>query len=385
MDKTKRDAVLGVVFFGGLTLLLVATATLGSFSIGIPRTETLYFPDAGGLRKGDPVLVLGTRYGQVLGIGMDLGHPTHRIKVEVQLIAPLQFRADASFRISDANMLGGKQLEIDPGQDQDSTWPLNKNKHGETHGNPFNQIARQFEGDDLRQALEGVNTFFKTLNEEEGTIQKLVNETALYDKVIKFIDSLQKTADALAIEDGVAGKLIHSKQMGDNVDRIIKNIDEIVAKVNSGHGPLGAIIHDEKIEQDVKSIIDDVAKLTKDTREGKGTLGLLMSDEATRTNVKNLIDDLAEVAQKANDPNAGLLGGLISDPEMLADGRKILDDLAFLTDEVRKGEGVLGKLIQDKEMGERLDRMLTQVIRAIEDAREAAPVSTFFQVFAGAF
>ncbi len=52
---------------------------------------------------------------------------------------------------------------------------------------------------------------------------------------------------------------------------------------------------------------------------------------------------------------------------------------------MRKGEGVLGKLIQDKEMGERLDRMLTQVIRAIEDAREAAPVSTFFQVFAGAF
>ncbi len=52
---------------------------------------------------------------------------------------------------------------------------------------------------------------------------------------------------------------------------------------------------------------------------------------------------------------------------------------------MRNGDGVLAKLINDKEMGERLDRVFGQVIRAIEDAREAAPVSTFFQVFSGAF
>ena len=70
---------------------------------------------------------------------------------------------------------------------------------------------------------------------------------------------------------------------------------------------------------------------------------------------------------------------------MLADGRKILGDLAAITDDLRSGKGALGKLISDEEMGRKLDRMFTQVIRAIEDAREAAPVSTFFQVFSGAF
>ena len=115
------------------------------------------------------------------------------------------------------------------------------------------------------------------------------------------------------------------------------------------------------------------------------SVSLLLSDEEIRDKMKSVINELADITTKANDPKSGLLGALLSDPEMLADGRKILDDLAFLTDEVRKGDSVLGKLITDKEMGERLDRMFGQVIRAIEDAREAAPVSTFFQVFSGAF
>ena len=53
MDKVKRDAVLGFVFFCGLTLLLVATATLGNFSIGPQQEDMLLFPHGGGLRKGD--------------------------------------------------------------------------------------------------------------------------------------------------------------------------------------------------------------------------------------------------------------------------------------------------------------------------------------------
>ncbi|MHC4513621.1 MAG: MlaD family protein [Planctomycetota bacterium] len=385
MDKVKRDAVLGLVFFCGLTLLLVATATLGNFSIDQRQEETLFFPNAGGLRKGDPVLVLGTRYGQVLDIGVDQRHPTHRVKVLVQFEGDVEFRRDAKFQISDANMLGGKQLEIDPGQDMSAMWPTDDLKLGETRGNPLVTIGRQFDDDQLREAIGGINEFFKTLNEDGGSVQKLLTETDLYDKAIKFLDSLQKTADALATTEGVAGKLIHDQQMGHNVDRIIKNFDEVVAKVNSGHGPLGAIIHDEKMEQDIKAIADDVAKIAKDTREGKGTLGLLVSDEETRTKVKSIVDDLSEIAGKAKDPKAGLFGALMSDQKLLEDGRKILDDLAFLTDEVRKGESVLGKLMTDEEMGERLDRMFGQVIRAIEDAREAAPVSTFFQVFAGAF
>ena len=42
-------------------------------------------------------------------------------------------------------------------------------------------------------------------------------------------------------------------------------------------------------------------------------------------------------------------------------------------------------VLNDEDMGRRLDSMIRQITRAIEDAREAAPVGTFFQVFSSAF
>ena len=48
-------------------------------------------------------------------------------------------------------------------------------------------------------------------------------------------------------------------------------------------------------------------------------------------------------------------------------------------------EGALGILINDKHVGTRLRRIFTQVSRALEDAREAAPISSFVQVLLGVF
>jgi hypothetical protein len=46
---------------------------------------------------------------------------------------------------------------------------------------------------------------------------------------------------------------------------------------------------------------------------------------------------------------------------------------------------MLGMLINDKDIGTRFRRILTQVSRALEDAREAAPIGNFVQVLLGSF
>ena len=86
-----------------------------------------------------------------------------------------------------------------------------------------------------------------------------------------------------------------------------------------------------------------------------------------------------------NNKDAGLLGALLNDRQLLTGARKIFDDLTKITDDINSGKGALGRLINDEEMGRRLDSMLRQVTRAVDDAREAAPIGTFFQVFSGAF
>jgi hypothetical protein len=52
---------------------------------------------------------------------------------------------------------------------------------------------------------------------------------------------------------------------------------------------------------------------------------------------------------------------------------------------VTGGNGLLAKLLNDERMADQFGRILNQISRAIEDARESAPLGTFFQVLSGAF
>ena len=49
------------------------------------------------------------------------------------------------------------------------------------------------------------------------------------------------------------------------------------------------------------------------------------------------------------------------------------------------GEGNLGRLIMDDTLVTKLERAVTDFSATLEDAREAAPIGTFFQVFGGLF
>lgn len=101
--------------------------------------------------------------------------------------------------------------------------------------------------------------------------------------------------------------------------------------------------------------------------------------------MRRIVDDVTEITTAAKDPTKGLIGALLGDSKLLDDGRAFVAGLREIVDKVNNGEGMLAKLINDEEMGRRLGQILGQVQRAIEDAREAAPVGTFFQVLTGFF
>ena len=70
---------------------------------------------------------------------------------------------------------------------------------------------------------------------------------------------------------------------------------------------------------------------------------------------------------------------------MREDGARILANLGETTDHLNSGRGLLGKLINDEEFAAKFERLVDQFSRAVEDAREAAPVGTFFQVLSAPF
>jgi hypothetical protein len=72
---------------------------------------------------------------------------------------------------------------------------------------------------------------------------------------------------------------------------------------------------------------------------------------------------------------------------MLTDLRTTLGHIGEITGKINDpgSPGLLSKLINDPILGQQLDRLFSQVTGALEDAREAAPMGTFFQVLAGPF
>ena len=65
MERTRRDTLLGLVFFGTLAFLLWATVNLTDMSLaGVPPL-VVYFPDAGSAEAGTNVMVLGKKVGKV--------------------------------------------------------------------------------------------------------------------------------------------------------------------------------------------------------------------------------------------------------------------------------------------------------------------------------
>ena len=83
MQRNQRDTLLGVMFFGTLGFLLWATVNLTDLSLASATPLNVWFPDAGGIRVGDPVLVLGKRIGKVMDVQFHRERPRHRIEVPV--------------------------------------------------------------------------------------------------------------------------------------------------------------------------------------------------------------------------------------------------------------------------------------------------------------
>ena len=120
-------------------------------------------------------------------------------------------------------------------------------------------------------------------------------------------------------------------------------------------------------------------------KAGKGVAGRLFQDEELGHRFGEMVADLATLMRKANDPDAGALGAITSDPTMAGDLKIAIANVKDVTEYLTRKDTLWGAIANDPDVGARFRRIMTQVSRAIEDAREAAPIGNFVQVLLGAF
>ncbi|MDA1260026.1 MAG: MlaD family protein [Planctomycetota bacterium] len=366
-SSSRRDFLLGLVFFGALALLLYYTIVLTGFSLQEKTQLTAWFPDARGLKEGDVVHVAGRPTGTVREVALDYDRPPdRRISVEMEFEEAPRLRQGYSLRIAEFSALGGRVVEIEPGVP--GTAPI--------------APGAELIGVTSPPALE--------------MLRELVEENR--EDLRAAIGNLRKVTDDITSGKGILGALVNDEGMRGDLERALADVRGLIDDVRAGKGALGALISDEATRdrlialiEDTGAAMTDVREIARMAKEGEGLIGALLKDPQMKDDAARLLENLEITSERlrvfTDDAAAGkgLIGALLKDDELAANASSFLENLAEVSRRLKDGEGSLGRLLAQEEAYEELLKALKTLNAQLEDAREAQPVSTFAGMLFGSF
>ncbi|MEI6891326.1 MAG: MlaD family protein [Pontiella sp.] len=165
------------------------------------------------------------------------------------------------------------------------------------------------------------------------------------------VEGLQDMIDSVAAGEGTLGKLLKDETMYENMVMITEDIKRIVGKVKRGEGTVGKLLTDETVYNDAVEMVAILRTISNRLVSGEGTLGKLLYADAT------LYDNM--------------------EATMVA--------VREITESINNGEGTMGLLVRDAKLYTEATFLLEDVRAAVDDLREASPISSFGSVLFGAF
>lgn len=389
MNRIRRDTLLGLVFFGSLAFLLWATINLTDLAVDKERLRVA-FAQAGSCEVGTNVMVLGKKIGKVGEIELLYGND-RPIVMTLLLREKIPMTNDYQIVIKDQGVLGGKQVYIDPGRGATSV-PLEGTLFdGLVEPGAFEQIGNIAKGEGkvgllLERALDQIGDFFANMNNPETTIGRLVTRRELHDSVLSATEKLNRIFQAVVDGEGTVGHLVMNETTKENMRGFVADLRSIGQRLMAtDQGVLGVLLNDRETANNFRSIFANVDLLIAEARDGKGIAGRLLRDDELARRFANIVGNLDSLLANLNNPDAGLFGAALADPQTAKDFKTTIANLRIVTDEMTRQDSLLGMLLTDKELGARFRRILNQISRALEDAREAAPIANFVQVLLGSF
>jgi phospholipid/cholesterol/gamma-HCH transport system substrate-binding protein len=392
---TSRSFLLGLFFLAALGVLGYYTLFLTNFTLFKEKPElVVHFTRTNGLREGDAVLVAGMRWGRVDKLTYDPKAPEERrVTVVALLNEPLELRQGFSIAIEDATMLGGKNLSIDPGPAQGQPLERGTLLIGSVAPNPLNALGDLVKESktSVQQALDDIAVLTRGVREGKGPLGRLFRDESMATDLADFMGSASKTvanlerisAD-LAAGKGTAGRLLNDPGLYDELrdatrrlSTLSDNVNAIALQVQKGEGLAGRLFYDEAWAREFQEAIQHVNQISRKIDSGDGALGLLVNDGTLVSDAQKIVANIAQ--------GKGSIGKAVMRDELYENLRDTTDNLSVITGTVRSGQGSLGRIIMDEELYVQIKAMLAIVQRALEEYREAAPITTFTSIFFNAF
>lgn len=332
-----KVGVLVIVALAALTLLisLMSGSTGGIFSRHI-RVHS-YFENASGLKAGAPVNLQGVTIGTVKKI---IIVPSRKLTpVDVIMSLGLNYRAalhtDTTASLATAGVLGDTFVDLDSSH---ATGPelRNGDQVPTTETPSLSDVIKSSQStiQQVNVILAKLNTMADALGTNKGTLGKLINDPAFYNRAVGTLNQLQDTVTAINKGKGTLGKLMTDDTLYNRANDTVTRLQDIVDQIDAGKGTVGKLVKDPSLYNNLNQTAQNANNLMKQIDQGKGTLGMLAKDEEFRNKVSSTVSSLQSILRRA-DAGQGTIGKLVRDPSLYNNSDQAVAEMRDLLKAIR--------------------------------------------------
>jgi phospholipid/cholesterol/gamma-HCH transport system substrate-binding protein len=313
MNNMQQTARVGLFFLLGLALTWVTFETLSGGKVFRDQGYNIIagFQTLKELKDGDEVRLAGVRIGEVERTRLS----GRRAEAVLRIGPDYRVKSDAKAMIVMAGLIGTNYISIDLGSD--AAPYLEDGDEIKTVSSPdLNEVMSQIGdlGRKLEDALGDIGSAFAGDDSKPGLlkqVEQLVSENRV--TIGQATSNLQQITDKVNKGEGTLGRLINDSALHDELvasigeikagaseaKSFMANAQSIIDQVKSGKGLVGTLVFDETAAGDLKASIANFRAMSDKIANGEGTLGKLLSDDS-------LLRDAQAIMKKADRALDGL-------------------------------------------------------------------------------
>jgi len=297
----RTETAVGLFILVSTGIFLYMSYQIGSFRFDRVKYNTFYayFNDISGLNKKSDVKIAGVKVGWIDAI--DLVSDGHQVKATLMIGKEYQLYTDAYAMVRQEGLLGGKYLEIVPGDPALPLLPAGSMLTRPSRGPvKVDRLLQQFE-----DVAQNVISITKSMDEAIGGEQGS-------EKLRALVDNMRTSAEKFAS---------FSTSLDSLVTRNETNIDTIVAELKN-------------VIQDLRN---EIPRLSSNVQQNLERVAAVLDRDFNRmaTKFEDVGDPLRGVVQKINQ-GQGVLGQLVNDEQSSRDLKIALNGIRTYFDKVEK-------------------------------------------------
>lgn len=276
-----REARVGLFVLLGVGAFLMALFTftdVGTFRGRYYVTTTV--PDAGGVRRGDPVQMRGVNIGRVVGFGM----APEGVEIRLELYNEYEVPEGSVAHLKSSGILGGMTVDVIPGRSEErvddgdvlpGTSAEGLLSSAESLGIEADTVLRRITSLLAPQTIGDVRSSASQLQALLVELNALASRQR--DELAALSGSLRRSAEGLEgvttgpeLERTVArfdSLALRMNETSTSLEVAARSLDTVLGRIERGEGTLGRLSADEELYTNLNSAAVNLNSLLVDIRE----------------------------------------------------------------------------------------------------------------------